>query len=173
MDAKKPETRQVPLGTNDTLPNLLLEKGLSMNASLKVAERKPGVHIAAISGNLDSNTSPDIEPRLIPATHVLTLGLRNLEYIGSAGVRVVFKARKIIEGHGRKFIPTNLQPEVRKVFEIINVLPKKNIFTSTGEVDEYLDLMQKRVRFEGNKAKKTSEQTGGSTYSTPQTRRKR
>lgn len=121
-----------------------------MTASLKVTERKPGVHVAAISGSLDSNTSTDIEsrlaPLLIPATHVLTLDLRDLEYISSAGVRVVFKARKTIEGHGGKFLLSNLRPSVRKVFEIINALPKENIFTSLREVDEYLDLMQKRVR---------------------------
>jgi anti-anti-sigma factor len=124
-----------------------------MTASLKVTERKPGIQIAAISGSLDSNTSPDIEarlvPLLIPATDVLTLDLRDLEYISSAGVRVVFKARKAIEGHGGKFILTNLQPPVRKVFEIINALPKENIFTSLKEVDDYLDLMQKRVRSGG------------------------
>lgn len=124
-----------------------------MTASLNVTERRPGVYIAAISGSLDSNTTSDIEarltPLLIPATDVLTLDLRDLEYISSAGVRVVFKARKAIEGHGGKFIMTNLQPTVRKVFEIINALPKESIFTNMKEVDDYLDLMQRRVRTGG------------------------
>jgi hypothetical protein len=39
----------------------------------------------------------------------------------------------------------NLQPQIKKVFDIINALPSMQIFASIEELDEYLDAMQKKV----------------------------
>jgi hypothetical protein len=41
---------------------------------------------------------------------------------------------------------TNLQPQIRKVFEIIQALPSLNIFESVEELDRYLAAMQRKVR---------------------------
>ena len=40
----------------------------------------------------------------------------------------------------------NLQPQIKKVFEIINAIPSMKIFTSMEELDEYLDIMQKKIK---------------------------
>ena len=39
----------------------------------------------------------------------------------------------------------NLQPQIKKVFEIINALPSMRIFSSIQELDDYLDVMQKKA----------------------------
>jgi ABC-type proline/glycine betaine transport system permease subunit len=41
---------------------------------------------------------------------------------------------------------TTLQPQIRKVFEIIQALPSLNIFESVAELDRYLAAMQRKVR---------------------------
>jgi hypothetical protein len=36
----------------------------------------------------------------------------------------------------------NLQPQIKKVFEILNALPSLKVFASIQELDNYLDAMQ-------------------------------
>jgi hypothetical protein len=40
----------------------------------------------------------------------------------------------------------NLQPQIKKVFDIVNALPSMKIFASVDELDDYLDAIQKRVK---------------------------
>jgi hypothetical protein len=40
----------------------------------------------------------------------------------------------------------HLQPQIRKVFDILNALPTLQVFTSIQELDAYLDAMQKAAR---------------------------
>jgi anti-sigma B factor antagonist len=40
---------------------------------------------------------------------------------------------------------TNLQPQIRKVFEIIMALPSLNVFESVADLDRYLTGIQKKV----------------------------
>ena len=39
----------------------------------------------------------------------------------------------------------NLQPQIKRVFEIINAIPSMQIFESTAELDRYLDAQMKKV----------------------------
>jgi hypothetical protein len=38
----------------------------------------------------------------------------------------------------------NLQPQIKKVFDILNALPSLKVFASIQELDGYLDAMQTR-----------------------------
>ena len=40
----------------------------------------------------------------------------------------------------------NLQPQIRKVFDIVSALPTMQVFKNIEELDEYLDVMQKKVK---------------------------
>ena len=44
---------------------------------------------------------------------------------------------------------TNLQPQIRKVFDIIHALPSLNVFESVDELDRYLASIQCKVRDQG------------------------
>jgi anti-anti-sigma regulatory factor len=39
----------------------------------------------------------------------------------------------------------NPQPQIRKVFDIMKLLPAMNVFANIQELDEYLARIQKRV----------------------------
>jgi anti-anti-sigma factor len=69
-----------------------------------------------------------------------------LEYISSAGIRCILRARKVIEGRGGQVVMANAQPAVLKVFEIVKALPASQVFASQAELDAYLDMMQRRAR---------------------------
>ena len=76
---------------------------------------------------------------------MIVLDMKNLTYISSAGIRVLLKTKKHLAPHNGKLTFLNLQPQVKKVFDIIQALPDLRIFESAKELDDYLDVMQKKV----------------------------
>ncbi|MCX6356979.1 MAG: anti-sigma factor antagonist, partial [Candidatus Aureabacteria bacterium] len=62
-----------------------------------------------------------------------------------AGIRVIVKAQKAVKARSGKLMVVNLQPRVKKVFDIINALPGQQIFASVEELDKYLDAIQKSL----------------------------
>ncbi|HSE84438.1 MAG TPA: STAS domain-containing protein [Thermodesulfobacteriota bacterium] len=119
--------------------------------SLKVTsrEREPGVFIVSPAGSLDSNTYAILEKRidliLEGTPRLVVFDMENLNYISSMGVRVIVKTQKALKGHNGSIVLMNLQPQIKKVFEIINALPSQQVFNSTDELDQYLDRMQRKV----------------------------
>ena len=117
--------------------------------SLKVAsrEKSPGVFIVSPEGSLDTDTYPILEEKvdllLNTPSGTIIFDLEKLEYISSMGVRVIAKTKKSLKESGGKVVLLNLQPQIRKVFEIIKALPSEQIFSSIEEMDRYLDNMQK------------------------------
>ena len=103
-----------------------------------------------LAGHLDTHTyqraDSELEPVLADTSvNLLVLDLSDLEYISSAGLRTVFRARKSLGSRGGKVLVANPQPQIRKVFELVKAVPFSEIFSSTAEADAYLDAMQKRV----------------------------
>lgn len=103
-----------------------------------------------LAGRLDSVTAPQFEASVdgvlgFPPP-ILVLDLAALDYISSAGLRIVFKLQKAVKVAGGKLLMLNMQPPVRKVFEIIDALPSLSVFSSVAELDDYLDHMQAKER---------------------------
>ena len=72
--------------------------------------------------------------------------LKDLTYISSAGVRVFVVVKKALKATGGTVALTNLQPQIRKVFEIIQALPSMNLFESVEELDRYLAAIQRKEK---------------------------
>ena len=119
--------------------------------SLKVTsrEKEPGVFIVSPVGSLDSNTYTILEKKidliLEGTPRVMVFDMENLNYISSMGVRVIVKTQKALKRHNGNMVLMHLQPQIKKVFEIINALPSQQVFKSTDELDHYLDRMQRKV----------------------------
>jgi anti-anti-sigma factor len=119
-----------------------------MDFTVDISTHQGGAERIALDGRLDSNSAPDLEravERLIETPPgVVFLDLDRLEYISSAGLRVIFRLQKALKREGGQLLMVNLKPQVRKVFEIIDALPSMAVFQSYDEMDEYLDIMQRR-----------------------------
>ncbi len=102
-----------------------------------------------IGGRLDTHTYGELDDRLtlVLASKVqsLLLDLAQLDYISSAGVRSIFRARKLLTERGGKVVLANAQPQVQKVFDIVKAVPLSEIFRSVEEADAYLDRIQKKI----------------------------
>ena len=113
------------------------------------SERGEGFVTIRPAGSLDSNTYTDLQEHITAVTQskprALVLDLKDLSYISSAGIRVVIAAQKSMKAAGGGFAIVNLQPQIRKVFEIIMALPSPNVFENAADLDRYLTGIQKKV----------------------------
>ena len=122
-----------------------------MSLTVRSTEKMPGVFILYPVGRLDSNTYPVLEKKVEyllregQARH-LTLDMTGVDFISSMGVRVVLKAHRDLKQRGGLLSMMNLQPQIQKVFEIINALPSMRIYSSIQELDEYLFEMQEQTK---------------------------
>ena len=77
--------------------------------------------LVVLNGRLDTVTSPELETAVMPlveAGKTLILDGENMEYISSAGLRVVLSVNKQCAAAGGRFVVRNLNKEVRSVFDM-------------------------------------------------------
>ncbi|MEI2454860.1 STAS domain-containing protein [Lysobacter firmicutimachus] len=107
----------------------------------------------SLAGRLDTASYAELDRQLAPllAADVpsLVLDLAGLEYISSAGIRSIFRARKALAGRNGKVVVVNPQPQIQKVFDLVKAVPMEEIFSSVAEADAYLDAMQRKVLRKG------------------------
>ena len=83
----------------------------------------------ALEGRLDTTTSPQLESELHPdidAATELTFDLEQLQYISSAGLRVLLSAQKIMNKQGTMTIK-NVCPEIMDIFDVTGFVDILNI----------------------------------------------
>ena len=79
-----------------------------------------GKVIFALDGRLDTITAPELENELkasLNGVNELTLDLAGLEYISSAGLRVLLSTQKIMNKQGRMII-RNVSETIMEIFEV-------------------------------------------------------
>ena len=110
-----------------------------------------GNQYVLLSGRLDSASYEQLDDALEPLLHaakpamVLVMDLAHLDYISSAGVRSILKARKALAPHEGRLLVVHPQEQIRKVIEIVQAVPMDEIFESTADADAYLDALQRRI----------------------------
>lgn len=95
-----------------------------LNINKKLEDEKLYV---ALEGRLDTTTSPELEKELsesLPGVKELVLDLEKLEYISSAGLRVLLTAQKTMTKQGSmKLIHVNdLVMEILEVTGFVDIL---------------------------------------------------
>lgn len=122
---------------------------MELTTTTSVDEAADLVRLALI-GALNSETAPAFEREVTAVAaaghQLLVLDMAQLDYISSAGLRVVFKTAKQLKAEGRSLAVANRQPQITKVFEILQALPDMRVFANERELDAYLDTMQSRTR---------------------------
>jgi len=122
-----------------------------MGLQVKATEKKAGFFEVSVSGRLDTTTYAQLEGQLkvtLPSANAIVLDMGLLEYISSMGLRVIFKATKDMKAKGGVFMMSNMQPQIKKVFEIANALEQDSVFLTVEEADRYFQAMQDKVKRE-------------------------
>ncbi|MBQ2468326.1 MAG: STAS domain-containing protein [Clostridia bacterium] len=74
----------------------------------------------ALEGRLDTVTAPDLEKEImgsIDGVNELTLDFAGLDYISSAGLRVLLATQKIMNGRGGMTV-SNVTGSIMDIFEV-------------------------------------------------------
>ena len=74
----------------------------------------------ALEGRLDTSTSPQLEAELrasVNGVKELTFDLEKLDYVSSAGLRVLLAAQKVMNRQGVMKV-TNVKPDIMEIFEV-------------------------------------------------------
>ena len=77
-----------------------------------------------VSGRLDTQTAPELEKELdsvLADIKELTFDFANLEYVSSAGLRVILKAQKAMNAQGCMKL-TGVNDSIMEVFDITGFL---------------------------------------------------
>lgn len=85
--------------------------------------------IMALTGRLDTNTASELENEIkssIEGIEFLELDFSNLDYISSAGLRVLLSAQKIMNRQGEMIIK-NVNDDIKEVFEVTGFIDILNV----------------------------------------------
>lgn len=87
-----------------------------------VAANENGTSVVSLSGRIDSSNAKKFEEAMLAqvgaAAGGVLVDLKGLEYISSAGLRVILLAAKQQQRQGRKFALCSPSPEILEVFEV-------------------------------------------------------
>jgi anti-sigma B factor antagonist len=84
----------------------------------KTIEKEAGS--LTLAGRLDTVTAPELEQviqEMLPGLTELTLDLTELEYISSAGLRVLLSAQKAMNRQGRMTV-THVNETIMEIFDV-------------------------------------------------------
>lgn len=109
-----------------------------------IQEEKDGIVELNISGRLDAVSAVEADKdfsSVIDAGHErLLVNLTNLDYISSAGLRVLLVVAKRIQQNGGKVVLCSLSANVKEVFEISGFSSIFNIFPTSDEAIDFLEV---------------------------------
>ncbi|AMQ87992.1 MULTISPECIES: STAS domain-containing protein [Marinobacter] len=101
-----------------------------------------------LQGSLDSDTAPQLDERLAeaitPTTRLVAFNMAGVSFISSAGLRVIFKTLKLMKARKGQVSVSQMSKGVKKVFEIVKIMPDLTVFGDQAEMDEYLEAIQRR-----------------------------
>lgn len=121
-----------------------------MTLEIDVKPISPQKTVVTLGGRLDRTTSSEAEKALTAVLasppRQLVFDLAALDFISSAGLRVVLGTRKALAAAGAECLIVNMKPHVEKVFEAIKALPALKAFKTVAELDAYLTSIQQENR---------------------------
>ena len=123
---------------------------------LKMRIDEVGTHFATLHliGRIDNETSPsldqEIQELLKNKIHTIILDMKEVSFVSSAGIGIIIKAQTTLRKKKGELVMMNMQDQVKKVFEIIRMLPALNVFESVEELDAYLAKVQNRILEDGD-----------------------
>ena len=120
-----------------------------MTLLVSVHPKALGAYAVTLSGEINGRTFSILETKLDQLLEekptLIVLDMAEVTYLSSVGIRVILKTRKALTANAGKLVFMNLQPQIKKVFEIVNALPSMRVFKDLREMDAYLDRMQRKA----------------------------
>ena len=89
---------------------------------LSIEKKAEGTQLEIVlKGRLDTTTAPELEKAAkesLTDVKELKLDFKELEYVSSAGLRVLLATQKIMTKQGGTMVIRNVSPEVNDIFQV-------------------------------------------------------
>jgi anti-sigma B factor antagonist len=107
--------------------------------NIQINERKPGVFVVSLGGDLDMSSSPQVRNALLPvfrkrASHII-VDLSDVPYVDSSGIATFVEALQLSRKGEVRF---SLAGACRRVESIFDLAYLKNIFEMAPNVSQLL-----------------------------------
>jgi anti-sigma B factor antagonist len=113
-----------------------------MALEVNTAIKSPGIFVVSPIGSIDGADRGMLQEKvdsvLKQNPDVIIFDMEHADYINSMGIRILVKTKNAMKQRGGKIAFINLQPPIKKVFDIINALPAFKVFANIQEFDDYL-----------------------------------
>ena len=117
-----------------------------MSFRVILEEEHLGIFTVTPYGSIDSETYIELERQLgsilKETTKLIVFDMAEVNYISSMGIGAILKVKNFLQKHNGSVIITNLQPQLKKAFEILKALPE-HLFKNLEEVDAYITQIQR------------------------------
>ena len=114
-----------------------------MSLQIAVSKKKDYTYVINLTGSLDTNSAEQLEEELAEIiggqTKAVVFDMGGVNYICSLGIGLTIKTKKSLESKGATFAMVGLQPQIKKVFDMMKILPIFDIFDDMPEADKYID----------------------------------
>jgi anti-anti-sigma factor len=119
-----------------------------MPLKVGVKKNEDGSFIVSPVGSIDSDTFAILEKELMDvvrqSTRGVILDMAKVDYVSSTGFGVIIRAKQALENKNIALAISNLQPNVKDVFDAVKAIPE-SLFATLCEADEYLDRYIKYI----------------------------
>lgn len=110
---------------------------------MEIQEDKVNDHVViSLIGRIDSTAAVEFEEKLIEIIntpiHSMVIDFKQVQFISSAGLRVLLLAAKKVKPYGGKLVLCELSEDVREVFDISGF---SSIFSIRDTVDEGIKVL--------------------------------
>ena len=121
-----------------------------MSLHVSVQEKSKGVYTISPEGSIDTNTytilKSETEKVLEQSPHLIIFDMKDVKFISSAGIGVILVAEQSAKAQGGGVLMVRLQPQIKKVFEVVKTVPLDQIFATIEELDQYLTDIQNSTK---------------------------
>jgi len=113
-----------------------------MALEVNTAIKSSGIFVVAPIGSIDGADQGILQEKIDSVLKqnpdVIIFDMKQADYINSMGIRVLVKTKNAMKQSGGNIAFINLQPQIKKVFTILNAMPAFKVFATIQEFDDYL-----------------------------------
>ncbi len=124
-----------------------------MSLTIDKLQSQSSAAIFVLKGELNNHTSGQlnqaISTMLDAPAKALVLDMKEISFISSTGIGVIVKTRNTLKQRGSDLTMVNIQPQVKRVFDIMQLTPILKVCEDQEELDDYLVTIQNRIIEDG------------------------
>jgi anti-anti-sigma factor len=124
-----------------------------MSLTIDKSQSQSSAAIFVLKGELNNQTTGQlnqaISTMLDAPAKALVLNMEEISFISSSAIGVIVKTRNTLQQKGSDLTMVSIQPQVKRVFDIMQLTPILKVCEDQKELDDYLTKIQNRIIEDG------------------------